>query len=170
MKRWIAVLALLIGAWPMTVTADDRTEVEAATARWIDAFNRKSSVDIVALYADDAVFFGTGAETRDFIHIDDLVAALRLLGERPDEARHLACNVASGIETRIDEAVAAVAGALGAAAGDWRFSGEVAPGAPSCWRADIGRLERLGFTPLVSFDEGVRRTVAAAIGESNPRA
>lgn len=115
---------------------------------------------------DGAVFFGTGAETRDFIHIDDLVAALRLLGESPDEARHVACNVASGIETRIDDAVAAVAGALGAAAGEWRFSGEVAPGAPSCWRADIGRLERLGFTPAVSFDEGVRRTVAAAIGES----
>jgi len=122
---------------------------------------------------DRAVFFGTGTETRDFIYIDDLVAALRLLGDRAEEAPHLACNVASGIETRIDEAVAAVAGALGAlggAAGGWCFSGEVAPGAPSCWRADIGRLERIGFTPLVSFEEGVRRTVAAALGESDPRA
>jgi UDP-glucose 4-epimerase len=119
---------------------------------------------------DGAVFFGTGAETRDFIYIDDLVAALRLLGDRPDEAPHLACNVASGRETRIDEAVAAVAGALGISSGTWRFSGEVAPGAPSCWRADIGRLGRLGFVPSVAFEDGVRRTVAAARGESGRQA
>jgi uncharacterized protein (TIGR02246 family) len=61
MKTWIAVLALLIGALPMAATADDRSDVEAATARWIDAFNRKSSTDIVALYAEDAVFFGTSS-------------------------------------------------------------------------------------------------------------
>jgi UDP-glucose 4-epimerase len=119
---------------------------------------------------DGAVFFGTGAETRDFIYIDDLVAALRLLGDRPDEAPHLACNVASGRETRIDEAVAAVAEGLGIASGSWRFSGEVAPGAPSCWRADISWLERLGFVPAVAFDEGVRRTVAAALGEPGSQA
>ena len=35
--------------------------MEAATARWIDAFNRKSTQDIVALYAADAVFFGTSS-------------------------------------------------------------------------------------------------------------
>lgn len=119
---------------------------------------------------DGAVFFGTGAETRDFIYIDDLVAALRLLGDRPDEAPHLACNVASGRETRIDEAVAAVAEGLRISSGTWRFSGEVAPGAPSCWRADIGRLGSLGFVPSVAFDDGVRRTVAAALAESGRHA
>ena len=93
-----------------------------------------------------------------------------LLGDRPDEAPHLACNVASGRETRIDEAVAAVAEGLGIASGSWRFSGEVAPGAPSCWRADISWLERLGFVPAVAFDEGVRRTVAAALGEPGRKA
>ena len=61
MKKWIAVLALLIGAMPLAASADDKSDVEAATARWIDAFNRKSSVDIVALYAADAVFFGTSS-------------------------------------------------------------------------------------------------------------
>lgn len=39
--------------------ADDRSDVEAATAKWVDAFNRKSVRDIVALYAPDAVLFGT---------------------------------------------------------------------------------------------------------------
>jgi uncharacterized protein (TIGR02246 family) len=41
--------------------ADTRADVEAATAQWIDAFNRKSTADIVKLYAPDAVFLGTSS-------------------------------------------------------------------------------------------------------------
>jgi uncharacterized protein (TIGR02246 family) len=52
-------LAMLLAA-PM-VRADTTDEVKAATAKWIDAFNRKSATDIVALYAKDAVFFGTSS-------------------------------------------------------------------------------------------------------------
>ena len=51
MLSWSAVPAL----------ADDKADVEAATSKWIDAFNRKNSRDIVALYAPDAVFFGTSS-------------------------------------------------------------------------------------------------------------
>lgn len=59
-KDWIiAGMAVLLLA--TAAQADDRSDVEQATARWIDAFNRKSSRDIVALYAPDAVFFGTSS-------------------------------------------------------------------------------------------------------------
>jgi uncharacterized protein (TIGR02246 family) len=55
-----ALLALLaITATP--VHADATTEVVAATQTWINAFNRKNAKDIVALYAADAVFFGTSS-------------------------------------------------------------------------------------------------------------
>jgi hypothetical protein len=54
----LLLLTLALGTIPVA-WADDRADVEAATARWIDAFNRKSTPDIVALYAADAVFFGT---------------------------------------------------------------------------------------------------------------
>jgi len=53
-----ALLSLLVAA---PVLADDKADVEAATGKWIDAFNRKSTRDIVALYAPDAVFFGTSS-------------------------------------------------------------------------------------------------------------
>jgi uncharacterized protein (TIGR02246 family) len=43
------------------VKADDTADVNATTARWISAFNRKSTADIVALYAPDAVLFGTSS-------------------------------------------------------------------------------------------------------------
>jgi uncharacterized protein (TIGR02246 family) len=52
---------VLAGALPVAGVADDRSDVEASTGRWIDAFNRRSSTDIVALYAPDAVFFGTSS-------------------------------------------------------------------------------------------------------------
>jgi len=41
--------------------ADDRADVEAATQRWISAFNRKDTDGISALYASDAVFQGTSS-------------------------------------------------------------------------------------------------------------
>jgi uncharacterized protein (TIGR02246 family) len=61
MKKLIAALLLLAAGLPLAAMADDTSDVAAATARWIDAFNRKSSMDIVALYAPDAVFFGTSS-------------------------------------------------------------------------------------------------------------
>jgi uncharacterized protein (TIGR02246 family) len=35
--------------------------IRAATSRWVDAFNRKDASAIVALYAPDAILFGTSS-------------------------------------------------------------------------------------------------------------
>jgi uncharacterized protein (TIGR02246 family) len=56
----IVAATLALGAAQVSL-ADARGDVEAATARWIDAFNRKSIDDIVKLYAPDAVFLGTSS-------------------------------------------------------------------------------------------------------------
>jgi len=61
MKTLAATLMLLAGTLPPAAFADDRSDVEAATGRWIEAFNQRSSTGIVALYAPDAVFFGTSS-------------------------------------------------------------------------------------------------------------
>jgi len=58
-KALLGTLFCLLAAMP--AFASDKTDVEAATGKWIDAFNRKSTKDIVALYAPDAVFFGTSS-------------------------------------------------------------------------------------------------------------
>jgi uncharacterized protein (TIGR02246 family) len=52
---WLSLLACA------PLAADTVSEVEAATQQWISAFNRKSAPDIVALYAKDAVLFGTSS-------------------------------------------------------------------------------------------------------------
>jgi uncharacterized protein (TIGR02246 family) len=78
----VAVTAPLLLAAP-GVRADAASEVRAATARWVDAFNRKSATDIVALYAKDAVFFGTSSPVlRDSPElVQDYFKSLPTLGD-----------------------------------------------------------------------------------------
>jgi uncharacterized protein (TIGR02246 family) len=77
-----AVAAPLLLNAPM-VHADAASEVRAATARWVDAFNRKNAQDIVALYAKDAVFFGTSSPVlRDSPElVQDYFKSLPTLGD-----------------------------------------------------------------------------------------
>lgn len=110
---------------------------------------------------DEAVFLGSGEETRDFIFIKDLVNALFCLADKSSSG-HDVVNVATGIEVRIADVVATVARHLGVDSSRWSFSGEVTQGIPSHWRADISRLRACGFEPQCSFDEGVRLTVTSA--------
>jgi uncharacterized protein (TIGR02246 family) len=57
--RIMASLALMATLVSAPVFADTVKDVEATTQQWIAAMNRKSAADVVALYAKDAVFFGT---------------------------------------------------------------------------------------------------------------
>jgi uncharacterized protein (TIGR02246 family) len=63
--RSTALAVVLLGPAATFVSdpakADAVADVEAATQQWIIAFNRKNARDIVALYAKDAVFFGTSS-------------------------------------------------------------------------------------------------------------
>lgn len=56
----LLLLLLWLGMAPLA-RADAVADIDAATAQWISAFNRKSATDIVTLYAADAVFFGTSS-------------------------------------------------------------------------------------------------------------
>ncbi|MEY2853370.1 MAG: hypothetical protein RL030_502 [Pseudomonadota bacterium] len=60
----LPVLLALLFAAPLAAAAQQPSGVErvrAATAEWVDAFNRKDSAAITALYASDAVLFGTSS-------------------------------------------------------------------------------------------------------------
>lgn len=62
-RRTAWLLCLLVAA-PLPAgqqPARDAGSVRAATGRWVDAFNRKDAKAIVALYAPDAVLFGTSS-------------------------------------------------------------------------------------------------------------
>ena len=109
------------------------------------------------LQTDSIQLFGTGKESRDFVFITDIVRAIALVMEKGEfDARTY--NLASGTETTVQEVLSALLPALGYT-GNYLFSGSNRSGDPINWRADIGRLTSLGFTPEVTVQEGVKHYV-----------
>ena len=104
--------------------------------------------------------FGTGNESRDYIHISDLTKALYLLATK--ESDEIVFNVAGGAETTIRFATECFADAVGIDRNSISFNGFVREGDPLNWVADISRLQKLGFKPSKPFEEGIQEFCAWA--------
>lgn len=98
--------------------------------------------------------FGTGDETRDFIHVNDILQAIRCILAYDGEEEVF--NVANGEEESIRHLAEIYAKALGEREDIVSFSGEVREGDPRNWRADIRLLSGIGYKKTVDFEEGVR--------------
>jgi UDP-glucose 4-epimerase len=125
--------------------------------------------DLIAKLAadpDHLEVIGAGTEMRDFVFVEDVVAAAIAVMERAPLTGE-AYNVASGCGITIGELAGHVADRLGLAP-VVSYTGEVRPGDALHWVADITRLRALGFAPAVSVREGVRR-VAAWYAETEAR-
>ena len=99
--------------------------------------------------------FGTGIESRDFIFVDDLMRAVECAIGKTD-FKGEAINVSSGVETKISEAAELFLRYLGSNC-RLEFSGEEKYGDPKNWKADISKLNQMGFTPFVTFEEGIKK-------------
>src|SRR3982751_5430864 len=102
---------------------------------------------------DETTIFGDGGQSRDFVYVDDVVAALLATVGRSGGPY----NVGTGDDTTIrqlHEAAAEVAGAPS----EPRFE-EARLGDVNRSVLDVSRIEReLGWRPQVSLDDGLRRT------------
>ena len=97
--------------------------------------------------------FGTGDETRDFIHVSDLMRALScvLAYDGPEEI----FNVANGEEVSIRELAHTYAKTLGEPENIVTFNGETKAGDPKNWRADISLLKRIGYKKQMGLTDGI---------------
>jgi UDP-glucose 4-epimerase len=128
---------------------DPKGDYAAAIPRFVEAFVQRRQPTI----------YGDGEQTRDFCHIDDVVAANLAALAAPGLAGQIV-NIARGESITIRDLVSLIA----------RLCGEVAqpvfaperPGDVKHSRADVSRAATLlGFRPAVTVEEGLRGTVAA---------
>jgi UDP-glucose 4-epimerase len=96
---------------------------------------------------------GTGRESRDFIYAADVAQAVEILFAKGATG---VFNLGSGRETTIASLLDILLEEMRSDA-EPRFTRVSRPGDPLNWRADIGKLARLGFAPKVSLQDGLRR-------------
>jgi UDP-glucose 4-epimerase len=107
---------------------------------------------------DESCLYGTGNESRDFIHVTDLVGLIDIL-IRNSTADFDVYNAASGIESTIRN-VADVFEEYYNGKKKISFSGERRAGDPVNWRADIQKVGAVGFKPSVDLGDGIRQYAA----------
>ena len=142
--------------------------LDTVTTRYFNVFGPRQDPSspysgVIALFTSrllaglPAVITGDGTQTRDFTYIDNVVDGVLRAATTPDAAGRV-INVATGRQISIKQLAQTIQGLLGSnlalqyaepRAGDVRDS-----------LADIGLARKvLGYEPLVSFEEGLQRTV-----------
>ena len=111
--------------------------------------------------ADHFTVYGSGEETRDYLYAGDAARAICCLAERA-ECNGEAVNVASGEGVTIRVLAEEIFRLAGIDAAP-EFTGEMLPGSPRRWRADVTRLRNLGCPPS-PWAAGLERTINWIVG------
>jgi dTDP-glucose 4,6-dehydratase/UDP-glucose 4-epimerase len=97
--------------------------------------------------------FGTGDETRDFIHIRDLLSALECILDKSNFESDIV-NLGTGIPTTIRETAELFASVIHPEV-RIRFTGTSKAGDPLHLQADISKLKSFGFETSVGLQRGI---------------
>ncbi|MCE6990959.1 NAD(P)-dependent oxidoreductase [Dyadobacter sp. CY323] len=105
--------------------------------------------------ADKIELFGTGLETRDFIHVDDVCKAIYCCLEKtPFKGETI--NVANGEEVTINHAVTTFYSFFDVEK-HVTFNGQVKKGDPLNWQADVSLINAMGYKQSVKLEEGLSK-------------
>jgi UDP-glucose 4-epimerase len=141
-------------------------EIRALALRYANVYgprqNPAGEAGVVAIFAyrlaagTTALINGDGEQTRDYVYVDDVAEANRRALEQHDLSG--AVNIGTGVETSVNELFRRLARAAHVR-GEARH-GPPKPGEQRRSALDPSRAKRLlNWTPQVSLDEGLRRTV-----------
>jgi UDP-glucose 4-epimerase len=104
------------------------------------------------------VIHGRGDQTRDFVYLDDVVEAMVAAATVPTIDRRV-INVGSGIPTTIRALAQQVLEVVGSKA-EWLYKETQAAGTDSMCADLTLATQKLGFSPHVRLEEGLRRLIA----------
>lgn len=108
-----------------------------------------------ALTGGSVVLHGDGQQTRDYIYITDVLAALTAAATAKSVNRQV-INIGSGVETSLQQLVATIEQATGKRVN--QLTNQQKAGGVPRLVADISRAQQLlGFRPLVGLADGLKR-------------
>ncbi len=111
------------------------------------------------LRGGSVVVYGDGAQSRDYVYIDDVVDALIAAGGKENLDGEV-INIGSGVETSVNELIALIEEVAGRQA-HVLYNAEQSGGVQRLV-ADIEKAQRLlAFSPKTTLPEGLRRTIEA---------
>lgn len=107
--------------------------------------------------ADEVTFFGTGKETRDWIHVTDAASLLRIFSEKLGGFEII--NGGSGTSVQIDKVISLICKYFGKQV-NVKFNGTAKEGDPVYFWADNSKALELNWRPKVNLESGLENYVA----------
>ncbi len=101
-------------------------------------------------------FYGTGNETRDWIHVEDAAELIYLLSNSPRGFEIV--NGGSGTRIAVRKILSMLSNELETNV-DILMGNENKPGDPKHYWADIAKVQKLGWAPRVKTEDGLREYV-----------
>lgn len=123
-----------------------------------DAYHKIKNAD------DEVTFWGTGNETRDFIHVEDVLLIIDLLLVK--NKKFILINGGTGIKFRISQVVRMIRDIV-APSVNIKFNNEINIGNPIYYWADVRKLQQLGYKSKVEFKDGLERFITWAKAEND---
>jgi UDP-glucose 4-epimerase len=151
MERYVSVYSQVYG-------------LKAASLRFFSAYGPRQHKQIVYDFIKkisnnpgELVILGDGTQVRDLVYVEDIVqAALVVLGNGPLEGE--VYNVAGGRGYSTREIAETMTHVMDLRP-KFRYTGSIRPGDPEKWIACIDKISKLGFSPRISLEEGMKRTI-----------
>lgn len=110
-----------------------------------------------------ASFFGTGNETRDYIHISDILTAIHLIVlHAPFNGEYY--NLANGTQISVKSIILIFIEYLKSNK-EIKYLGIEKKGDPINWEADITQLKKLGYIQKMSINDGIKQYIEWARSE-----
>jgi len=115
-----------------------------------DMYKKFSTQEAIELY-------GTGEESRDFIHVADVIQAIHLVMDKASFTGE-PINLANGEEYTIKVVADLYKKHLGTQQ-NIMFNNQVKAGDPLNWRADISQIKAMGYEPTMTLENGIEKYI-----------
>lgn len=146
-RRWISLMPTNLYGINDNFELQGSHVLPAFIRRFVEAAEKNAPMETL---------WGTGSPKREFLHVDDLAAAVVHLGKNYNSSEHL--NIGTGEDLTIKELAELVAELAG-------FKGELAwdsskPDGTPRKVLDVSKAKALGWAPQISLRDGIASTIA----------